>query len=90
MRNVSAIWVPRLLTLFNKCNHETISQQCLTLFKPNPKVFLHRFVNVDNTLIHFTLMLQRTSVVEMVDFTQGTYLEEGENCPMAWLSFSGI
>ena len=37
MRRRSVRWVPRLLTLDNKRNRETISEQCLTPFKRNPK-----------------------------------------------------
>ncbi|XP_070851595.1 protein GVQW3-like [Drosophila suzukii] len=44
MRKLSAQWVPRLLTPENKPNCETTSEQCLTLFKRNPKEFLRRFV----------------------------------------------
>ena len=47
MRKLLARWVPRLLTLDNKRNHETTSEQCLTLFERNPKEFLRRFVTVD-------------------------------------------
>jgi len=43
MRKLSARWVPRLLTP-DKCNCETTSEQCLTLFKGNLKKALHRFV----------------------------------------------
>ena len=53
MRKLSARWVPRLLTPDNKRNRETTSEQCLTLFKRNPKEFLRRFVTVDETRIHW-------------------------------------
>ena len=53
MRKLSARWVPRLLTPDNKRNRETTSQQCLTLFKRNPKEFLRRYVTVDETWIHW-------------------------------------
>jgi len=53
MRKLSARWVPRLLTPDNKRNRETTSEQCLTLFKRNPKEFLRRFVTVDETWIHW-------------------------------------
>jgi len=52
MRKLSARWVPRLLTPDNKRNRETTSEQCLTLFKRNPKEFLRCFVTVDETWIH--------------------------------------
>ena len=53
MRKLLARWVPRLLTPDNKRIRETISEQCLTLFKRNPKEFLRRFVTVDETWIHW-------------------------------------
>ncbi len=52
-RKLSARWVPRLLTPDNKRNRETTSEQCLTLFKHNPKEFLRHFVTVDETWIHW-------------------------------------
>ncbi|XP_044313292.1 uncharacterized protein LOC123037293 [Drosophila rhopaloa] len=53
MRKLSAQWVPRLLTPDNKRNRETTSEQCLTLFKRNPKEFLRLFVTIDETWIHW-------------------------------------
>ena len=53
MRKLSARWMSRLLTPDNKCNRETISEHCLTLFKRNSKEFLRRFVTVDETWIHW-------------------------------------
>ena len=50
---MSARWVPRLLTPDNKRNREIISEQCLTLFKSNPKEFMSRFVTVDEAWIHW-------------------------------------
>jgi len=47
MKKLSARWVPRLLSPDNKHNRETTSEQCLTLFKRNPKEFLRRFVTVE-------------------------------------------
>jgi len=52
MRKLSARWVPHLLSPDNKRNRETTSEQCLTLFKRNPREFLRRFVIVDETWIH--------------------------------------
>jgi len=46
---MSARWVPRLLTPDNK----TTSEQCLTLFKRNPKEFMRRFVTVDEKWVHW-------------------------------------
>jgi len=42
MRKLSGRWVLRLLTADNKRNRETTSEQCLTLFKRNPKEVLRR------------------------------------------------
>jgi len=53
MRKLSAQWVPRLLTWHNKRNRKTTSEQCLTLFKRNPKEFLRCFVTVVETWIHW-------------------------------------
>ena len=53
MRKLSVRWVPRLLTSDNKRNRETTSEQCLTLFKRNPKEFWRRFVTIDETWIHW-------------------------------------
>jgi hypothetical protein len=52
MRKLSTQWVPRLLTPDNKCNRETTSEQCLTLFKRYPKEFLCHFMIVDETWKH--------------------------------------
>ena len=53
MRKLSARWVPRLLAPDNERNSETTTEQCLTLFKCNPKEVLRRFVTVDETWIHW-------------------------------------
>ena len=53
MGKLLARWVPSLLTPDNKRNSETISEQCLMLFKETPKEFLRRFVTVGETLIHW-------------------------------------
>lgn len=53
MKKLSAPWVSRLLTLGHKRNRETTSEQCLTLFRRNPKEFLGRFMTVDEIWIHW-------------------------------------
>lgn len=53
MRKLSARWVPRLLTADNKRIRVTTSEQCLTLFKRNPKKFFRHFVTVNETWIHW-------------------------------------
>jgi hypothetical protein len=52
MTKLSSRWVPRLLTVDNKRNRMTISKQCFDPFKRNPKMFLRRFVSVDETQIY--------------------------------------
>ena len=52
MENLSARWVPRLLTLDCKRNPVTTSIECVALFKRNKDDFLRRFVTVDETWIH--------------------------------------
>jgi len=53
LRKLSARWVPSLFTPDNKRNRETTSEQCLTLFKRNPKEFPRLFVTVDETWYHW-------------------------------------
>ena len=59
MRKLSAQWVPRLLTPDNKRDRDTISEQCWTLFKRNPKEFLRRFVTINET--GYTLEIKEQS-----------------------------
>jgi hypothetical protein len=62
MTKLSARWVPRLLTVDNKRNRMTISKQCFDSFKRNPKMFLLRFVSVDETQIyHYTPEMKEQS-----------------------------
>ncbi|KAG5329647.1 SETMR methyltransferase, partial [Acromyrmex charruanus] len=53
MKKLSARWVPRLLTVNHKRDCVTISKQCLEMFQRNPDEFLHRFVTVNETWIHY-------------------------------------
>lgn len=53
MRKHSARWVPRLLTIDHKRKRVTTSQACLALFNRNMNEFLHRFITVDETWIHY-------------------------------------
>ncbi|GFR27136.1 mariner transposase [Trichonephila clavata] len=53
IRKLSARWVPRLLTPDNKRNLVTTSEQCLALFKRNPKEFLRRYGTFGETWIHW-------------------------------------
>jgi hypothetical protein len=62
MTKLSSRWVPRLLTVDNKRNRMTISKQCFDSFKRNPKMFLLRFVSVDETQIyHYTPEMKELS-----------------------------
>jgi len=65
MRRLSARWVPRFLIPDNKRIRETTSEQCLTLFKRNPKEFLRRFVTVDETWIHWYTPETKAKLVEL-------------------------
>ena len=51
MKNLSARWVPRLLTIHYKRNRVT-SIECLVLFNRNKDEFLRRFVTLNETWIH--------------------------------------
>lgn len=53
MRMISAECVPLFLTSNNEGKRETTPQWCLTLFKRNPKQFLHCFLTGDETWIHW-------------------------------------
>jgi len=54
VKKLCARWVPRLLTLDQKCMRKDVSMQCLVMFKRNPQDFWRRFVTVDETWIHYT------------------------------------
>lgn len=49
---VSARWVPRLLSVEQKRNRLTISQNCLEMFESDPQDFFDRFVTMDETWVH--------------------------------------
>ena len=53
MKELLAQCVPHLLTPDIKRNPKTTLEQCLMLFKHNLKEFLHRFMTVDETWIHW-------------------------------------
>ncbi|KAG5333595.1 SETMR methyltransferase, partial [Acromyrmex heyeri] len=53
MKNLSARWMPRLLTVDHKRHRVTISKQCLEMFQCNPNKFLRRLITVDETWIHY-------------------------------------
>ena len=53
MKKLSARWVPRLLTVENERNRATDSMTALTLFRRNLSEFLHHYITVDVTWIHF-------------------------------------
>ena len=63
----------------HQVQRETTSDQCLTLFKRNPKEFLRRFVTVDDTWIHwYTLETKKQS-------KQWTSTSEcAPTCPIGW------
>ena len=49
MRKLSALWVPRLLTVDQKHTRQNISNANLNLFETDPDKFLLRFVTVDES-----------------------------------------
>ena len=62
MRNLSAHWVPRLLTVDQKHTRHTLSRTNLNLFEEDPANFLKRFVTMDETWVHyFTLEAKQQS-----------------------------
>ena len=52
MHKLFSKWVPRLLTLDQKEQRVEDSESCSKLFKPDKKVFLRRYVTMDETWIH--------------------------------------
>ena len=80
MRKLSARWVPRFHTPDKKRNRETTLEQCLTLFKRNPKEFLRRFMTVDEAwILRYT---PETKEQSKVNFTRRTCSEGIEDCPI--------
>lgn len=53
MRKLAAHWVPRMLTLDQKCARINICKSLLERFKQDEKDFLRRFITVDVTWIHY-------------------------------------
>ena len=52
MRKLSALWVPRLLTVDKKHTRQNMSHANLNLFETAPVRFLLRFVTMDETWVH--------------------------------------
>lgn len=52
MKKLCARWVPRMLTKDQKRARVVTSEQCLAMFRRNPKDFVHRIITVDETWIH--------------------------------------
>jgi histone-lysine N-methyltransferase SETMAR len=73
MKNISARWVPRLLTVDNKRNRKVVSKALLSLMQRNPDEFFRRFVIVDETWIHhYTPETKKQSK---------QWIAKGEPCP---------
>ncbi|CAK9806326.1 hypothetical protein ANTPLA_LOCUS4839 [Anthophora plagiata] len=53
LKNISARWVPRLLSEENKRNRVIDSEAGLALFRCNPDEFLRRYITVDEISIHY-------------------------------------
>ena len=66
----------RLLTVDHKRDRVTISKQCLEMFQRNPDEFLHRFITVDETWIHY---FTPETKEQSKQFTRWTSSEEGED-----------
>ena len=49
MKKLSTRWVPRLLTVANKCNRLADSMAGLALFHHNPSKFLRQYITVHET-----------------------------------------
>jgi histone-lysine N-methyltransferase SETMAR len=52
MKKFCARWVPRLLTVDQKCTCMKISEQCLERFNKNKTDFVRQFITMDETWIH--------------------------------------
>jgi histone-lysine N-methyltransferase SETMAR len=53
MKRLCARWVPRFFTADRKRTRMKISEQCLERFNKNKTDFVHRFVTMDETWIHY-------------------------------------
>ena len=53
MKELSARWLSRLLTVDHKRDRVTISKQCLEMFQCNPDELLRRFITLDKIWIHY-------------------------------------
>ncbi|UYV61790.1 hypothetical protein LAZ67_1006570, partial [Cordylochernes scorpioides] len=52
LRKLSALWVPKLLTLDQKAVRRKLSSDNLALFEANPEEFVNRIVTMDETWAH--------------------------------------
>ena len=52
MRKLYARWVLRLLAMDQKQRREDVSIECLAMFHSNKAYVLHRFITIDETLVH--------------------------------------
>ena len=53
VRKLCARWMPRLLTMEQKQRREDVSIECLAMFHSNKAEFLHRFIIMDETWVHY-------------------------------------
>jgi histone-lysine N-methyltransferase SETMAR len=53
IKKFCARWVPCLLTADQKCTRVKISEQCLERFNENKTNFVHQFITIDETWIHY-------------------------------------
>ncbi|XP_040572555.1 histone-lysine N-methyltransferase SETMAR-like [Lepeophtheirus salmonis] len=62
MKNGYSKWLPRLLTPEEKQQRADDSKSCLEMFTRNKKLFLRRYITMDQTWIHYlTLESKRQS-----------------------------
>ena len=52
MKKMTARWVPRMLTLAQKRQRTVLCEQHLTNFRANKKLFIERYVTMDETWVH--------------------------------------
>ena len=53
MKNLTARWVPRMLTLAQKRQRTVLCEQHLANFRGDKKLFIERYVTMDETWVHY-------------------------------------
>ena len=52
MKKLTARWVPRMLTVAQKRHRIVLCEQHLTYFRADKKLFIERYVTMDETWVH--------------------------------------